>query len=65
MAALKTELLCETSRLTAENNKLINRRALIDVGDSKQAAARGEYGCEGNATTGGRGVSRGKKRGRS
>ena len=59
MAALKTELLCETSRLTAENNELINRRELIDLGDCKQAAVRAED--EGS----GGGGSRGKKRGRS
>lgn len=63
MAALKTELLCETSRLTAENNELIDRRALIDVGDRNQAAARAKG--DGCAAAGGGGVSRGKKRGRS
>ena len=57
MAALKTELLCETSRLTAEKNDLNHRRELIDVGDSRQSATREEEGCGGD--------SRGKKRGRS
>ena len=57
IAALKADLLSETSRLAAENNDLKNRRALIDVGDSRQSATGEGEGCGG--------ISRGKKRGRS
>ena len=45
VAALKTEFLGQTAHITAENNGLINRLALIELGDSKQAATGG---CNGN-----------------
>jgi len=57
MASLKTQFLSETSRLTAENNELNNRRTLIDLGDSRQSVTGEGEGCGG--------ISRGKKRGRS
>ena len=57
IAALKADLLSETSRLTAENNELKDRRALIDLGDSRQSTAGEGEGCGS--------ISRGKKRGRS
>jgi len=39
IAALKNQLLNETSHITAENNGLSNRLALIELGDIKQSAA--------------------------
>ena len=38
IAALKNQLLSETSHITAENNGLSNRLALIELGDIKQSA---------------------------
>ena len=39
IAAMKNQLLSETSHITAENNGLGNRLALIELGDIKQSAA--------------------------
>ena len=57
VASLKTQFLSEASRLDAENNELKDRRALIDLGDSRQSTAGEGEGCGS--------ISRGKKRGRS
>ena len=38
VAALKTEFLGQTAHITAENNGLINRLALIELGYSRQSA---------------------------
>ena len=63
IAALKTEMLIETSHITAQNNGLINRLAFIELGDSKQTAT-GE--CNGDKREIGGSGDRGnsKKRGR-
>ena len=61
IAALKNQLLSETSHITAENNGLSNRLALIDLGDIKHSSAAVEYsGDKGVGNSSGR-----KKRGRS
>jgi len=60
VAALKTEFLGQTAHITAENNGLSNRLALIELGDSKQAAT-GE--CNGNkGEIGGSGGDKKRKR---
>ena len=53
ISVLKTEMLSETSRLTAENNELNNRLALIDLEDSKQLAARDGEGKKTSYISGG------------